>query len=189
MGFFLMPGDITVRYVHQFSVLIGLFIFLGGEACAAHPQGYGRVSMRGSIIETPCAIDTQSRDQTVDMGTTPTGVIARDGQGVARPFSIHLVNCHLAHLDAGATDWRYFQATFDGLNDNDRFGLSGNARGVALELTDSRGNVARPGEALLPGELNAGGSRLDYTLRLVGDGQVLRAGDFHTTLRFRLDYN
>ncbi|MEX3098855.1 fimbrial protein [Serratia ureilytica] len=145
--------------------------------------------MRGSIIETPCAIDTQSCDQTVDMTSTPTGMIARDGKGAGRTFSIRLVNCHLAHLEAGIMDWRYFRATFDGLNDNGLFSLNGNARGVALELTDSHGNIARPGEPLLPGELKNGNLRLDYTLRLVGNNQILRAGDFHTTLSFRLDYD
>ncbi|MEN4700026.1 fimbrial protein [Pantoea agglomerans] len=178
-----------MRQVHRFSVLACWFIFLGADAGAAHPQGYGRVSMRGSIIDTACAIDTQSRDQTVDMGATPTGVIARDGHGAARSFTIRLVNCRLAQPDERGAGWRDVRATFEGLNHNGLFGLNGNTRGVALELTDRHGNIARPGEPLPTGELSAGNQQLDYTLRLVGDRQVLRAGDFRTILRFRMEYN
>ncbi|HBV9912403.1 TPA: type 1 fimbrial protein [Klebsiella aerogenes] len=158
------------------------------QGALAQPQEHGRVSLRGSIIETPCAIDTQSRDQTVDMGATPVGVIARDGHGAARSFSIRLVNCHLERSDKGQADWRYFRATFDGPSENGQFGLHGGARGVSLQLADRDGNIASPGEPLPPGRLISGNQELDYTLRLVGDRQSLLAGDFHTILRFRMDY-
>lgn len=182
-----------MRNQYGFSVFLLLVAIFCEPSAQARPrdQGHGQVHVRGSVIETPCAIDTPSRDQTVDMGATPTTVITRDGQGAARPFSIRLVNCHLARLSSALPDWRYFRATFDGPDDSGLFGLDGDARGVALQVTDNQGRVARPGEPLQPGVfgLSADGvQQLDYSLRLVSNGELPRAGDFRTALRFRIDY-
>ncbi|VFS14982.1 fimbrial anchor (mannose-resistance fimbriae), MrfB protein [Enterobacter cancerogenus] len=173
--------------VHGLIILICIMSVLGSANSYGHPQGEGRVSMQGSIIETPCAIDTQSRDQSIDMGTTPVGVIARDGQGAARPFSIQLINCSLPR-GMQLPDWQSFQITFDGERRGGFFGVHGSAQGVALELVDANGNIAHPGEPLPTGALADGDLRLNYSLRLVGDRDVLQAGQFTSTLRFRMDY-
>lgn len=44
--------------------------------------GWGRVNMQGAVIETACAIDTESRDQTIDMSIAPLSQIIRDGKGL-----------------------------------------------------------------------------------------------------------
>lgn len=152
-------------------------------------QGHGQVILGGSIIETPCSIDTQSRDQSIDMNATPISVIARDGQGDTHTFSINLVNCDLAQLDANRPDWRFFRVSFDGAEDKGLFALGGNAHGVALKLTDEFGHIARPGVPLPSGNLISGSQKLNYNLRLVGNEQVLKTGDFRTVLRFKIDYN
>ena len=173
-----------------FSLPLVLLALLYSESgLAGSPdRGHGRVNVQGSVIETPCAIDTQSRDQTVDMGATPVSTIARDGHGASRAFSIRLIHCHLARLNAALPDWRYFRVMFDGPDDGGWFGLGGSARGVALQVEDARGNLARPGEPLPPGALSGASQQLDYTLRLVSNGQLPRAGNFRTALRFRIDY-
>ena len=172
--------------------------FRAGAACllalmaqplsAAQVREHGRVWLNGSITETPCAIDTRSRDQSVNMGATPTAAIARDGHGPSRRFSIRLVNCSLTRSAGALPDWRYFRTTFDGHGADSRFDLAGDARGVALQLADARGNIARPGVPLPPGQLAEGDQRLDYTLRLVSSSGALKAGDLRATLKFRMDY-
>lgn len=166
-----------------------LYIFLvpcyssqGGEG------GHGIVNLRGSIVDTPCAIDTTSRDQSIDMGATPVAVIARDGRSNTRPFSIRLVNCHLDKTPLAQSSWRYFQVTFDGHSRKGVFLLSGGAKGIGLEIADAAGNIARPGIPMMPGALSEGEQRLDYTMRLVSNEEPLRAGGFNSTLRFKMDY-
>ncbi|WP_414891526.1 fimbrial protein [Pseudomonas serboccidentalis] len=170
------------RYVSLSSLVL---FFLGGEALA---QGVGRVDMRGSIVETACAIDTLSRDQTIDMATMPLSQIIRDGSGVGRPFSVRLVNCVLPRLGSGLAVWRQFQATFDGRADSGFFGVDGNARGVALMIADSYGSIAVPGAPLPLAELVSGDKVLNYSMRLVGNNQALRSGDYYSTIRFKIDY-
>lgn len=183
-----VPNKRHFKDCYSLSIFVFLLLSFTHPINAIADQGHGRVNVQGSIVEVPCAIDTQSRDQSVDMGVTPTAVIARDGRGISRPFHIRLVNCHLARLDTGRPDWRFFRATFDGDNERDLFALAGTARGVALELVDSEGSIAHPGLPLPPGTLVEGEQQLNYTLRLVGNRKALDAGSFRTTLRFRMDY-
>ncbi|MEK9496415.1 fimbrial protein [Photorhabdus sp. P32] len=162
------------------------------EAETAAPQGtqgYGRVSMQGAIIDTACAIDAGSRDQTIELATIPVSRMIHDGQGPARPFSIHLINCVLTSAALGKPDWRHFQVTFDGVPDGHNFRLSGAAQGVALQITDIYGNQAYPGTPLPLRDLQAGQMTLNYAMRLVGNRQLLQAGQYRTTVRFRLDYH
>lgn len=162
--------------------------FLPATADAAN-QGNGRVSMQGSIIDTPCAIDVNSRDQTIDMSTLPLGQIIRDGHGPQRPFSILLVNCSLKPARPGAVDWSHFLVTFDGATTrNNLFDVKGAARGIGLKIADREGVVAVPGEPMPAGSLHTGSMKLDYTLSLMSNHEALRAGTYWTTIRFKLDY-
>ncbi|HBM7599608.1 TPA: hypothetical protein O8U57_004180 [Enterobacter asburiae] len=58
-------------------------------------QGHGIVNMQGSIIDTPCAIATVDREQSIEMMTTTVGEIIHNGRGNKNPFSLTLVNCNL----------------------------------------------------------------------------------------------
>ena len=157
-------------------------------AAIAH-QGQGMVNMQGSIVDVPCAIAVSSRDQAIDLAVLPVGQIMRDGQGPASPFSIQLVNCSLQQMRPGRADWTQFRVTFAGdVTDGALFGSTGQAEGMGIQITDVAGNVAQSGVPMPPGALVPGDTRLDYSLRLVGTHQILRAGAYRTTVRFKMDY-
>lgn len=168
-------------------------------ATAGAVQGWGRVNMAGSIVDTACAIEAGSLDQTIDMGVTPISQLIQqnaDGalhhHGPQRDFAIRLINCVLTSNDPNTPsrpDWQHYSVTFDGPTDGDAFGVDGDARGVALQIRDRWGNVARPGVALPRGGLLTGDQDLNFTLSLVGNRQGLRPGDFRSTLRFKMDYD
>lgn len=145
---------------------------------------YGRVSMQGSIINSPCAIATADSFQTIDMKVTTVGEIIDNGQGLIRPFSVTLVNCI---IDESTSYTAHFSTTFDGPSEDGVFSLSG-VQGVGLQIADSAGNIASPGVALPEGQLKIGTLRLDYTLRLVRTHSPLKAGIYSAVLRFKVDY-
>ncbi|OAH32771.1 fimbrial protein [Serratia marcescens] len=155
---------------------------------APAPQlaGWGRVNMQGAIIDTPCAIAVDSREQVIDMGTFPLADIVRDGEGRTRPFSIVLVDC--LQQRSGLHEWKQFQVTFDGDAEGALFGVQGEASGVALAIRDRAGRRALPGQAMVPMNIVPGDMRLDYTLSLVANHQALKSGHYTSAIRFRLDY-
>lgn len=144
--------------------------------------------MQGAVIETACAIDTDSRDQTIDISVMPLTKIIRDGQGLTLPFTIRLVNCVLNRVDDNLTQWQRFQVTFDGRVDNGLFGVDGQAEGIALQLTDRHGNIIMPGNPTPLPDVVVSDRELNYFLRLVSNQQKLRSGEYTSTIRFKMDY-
>ncbi|OQV35965.1 fimbrial protein [Serratia marcescens] len=151
-------------------------------------SGRGVVNVDGAIIDSACAISSGSREQTIDMDTVPIGDIIRDGHGTTKSFSVTLIHCELSRPHSNLPDWRHFQVTFDGDADGKLFGISGEAKGVALEIADSHGNKAAPGKPLPFGELRPGSMKLDYTMKLVSNSQVLKSGEYTSAVRFKMDY-
>lgn len=146
----------------------------------------GKVSMQGSIVDTACAIDTGSYEQSIDMGILPIGLLRQAGQGPLQPFSITLIGCHLIPWDG--EQWQTFSVTFEGDANGQWFTVSGPAKGVALQLHDAAGRIVYPGQATPKQDIQPGDYVLNYGLRLVSDKTPLRPGEYKTTIRFKLDY-
>ncbi|CAI1221114.1 TPA: fimbrial protein [Serratia fonticola] len=146
------------------------------------------LKVQGSIVETACAIDLGNRDQTIDMGSLSISHLLRDGQGAARPFTIRLVNCSLEKQQGNRPDWQYFRITFDGPHERGLFKVSGQAKGVGLEIRDQDNKLSVPGSAMSPQQLTAGTHDLIYRLRLIANQQPLAAGKYNSQLAFKLDY-
>lgn len=168
------------------SVFSCIFAWGGSPVAFAADEGHGRVNMQGAIIDTACAIAVESREQVIDMEVIPFADVLRDGHGRSKPFSIHLVNCLLER--PGKADWRQFQVTFDGEHDGEYFGVYGDAKGVALRITDEYGNHAQPGKSLPLRDLILGDHVLNYTLTLMPNQRALKAGAYFSSIRFKLDY-
>lgn len=171
-------------------IVITCLLMIAGSA-VAKDLGHGRVGMRGEILDAACGVDTASQDQTIDMLVQPLSEVIASGSGIPRPFRIRLVNCSLQRYSSNnlpVDDWKYFQVTFDGERSHGSFGVEGDAQGVALQIRDARGNIANPGQALPAGNINPGTMDLNYTMRLVGNGDNLSAGSYHSTIRYKLDY-
>ncbi|HDT2108502.1 TPA: type 1 fimbrial protein [Enterobacter roggenkampii] len=173
--------------LRHFVLLLSILYIFSTNASAAS-QGQGRVHVRGSIVETPCAIATESRFQNVDIGVTPDSMVARDGRSMPHLFYIRLVNCKLDRLKPGDPAWHYFQLTFNGKDDNGFFALNSGVNGIALQLEDSQGNIAHPNQPLPVSEITPGNMKLGYSLRLVGNHHAMQVGSFHSDLQFMMNY-
>lgn len=166
-----------------------LFITVPFFSLAENPSlGWGRVNMQGSIVDTACAIAVDSRDQTIYMDIVPVADIIRDGHGGKKNFTIELSNCELERSNHKFPDWKHFQVTFDGASQGDLFEIQGAASGVALQIRDVTGNVARPGKPLPLVNITPGSMTLNYTIKLVANNHALKAGEYFSSVRFKLDY-
>ena len=173
------------------KVITSVFSLLIVSGVYANDQGHGSVTINGEILDAACSVATESRDQTINMSSQPLSEIVSENHGLARPFAIHLENCTLARYSPNAlsvNDWKYFQITFDGIRKGNAFGVEGGTNGVSLEIKDKEGNVAVPGQALPSEDIMPGSMTINYTMRLVGNGEELEPGAYHSTIRYKLDY-
>lgn len=165
---------------------------MSGQMCSpaqANDLGHGRARMTGEIIETACAIETGSQYQDILMDTVPVSQIVRDGMGAEKNFGIRLSNCTLTPQDTYRPAWSVLEMTFDGATtDNNLFSVSGDAKGVGLQIKDSNGVIALPGHPLPTNEIHPGSLKLNYSLRLIGNRDALKPGSYHTIIRFKVDY-
>jgi type 1 fimbria pilin len=173
------------RTLHS-AILINLL--LCSPLALSTNQWRGEVTVSGRIITSACTIDTENVDQTITIATLPISYIINNGQSDWRAFNIKLVNCFLERFNPGNDKWRYFSVTFYGREDAGLFGVDGNAKGFALQISDSLGNIVTPGVPMVRNELELVAMQFNYGLRLVGNNPVMKAGSYYSTVHFQMDY-
>lgn len=164
----------------------GLGLFLVGLSC--YVSANSSLKIQGSIMETACAIDVGSRDQTIDMGSVPLSTIRQNGQSPSRIFRIRLINCALARQNSNKPNWQYFQVTFDGAHSRQLFKIDGQAKGIGLQIQRDDGEVVIPGRRLSRQKLSEGQRDLLFQLRLIANQETLLSGRYASYIRFKLDY-
>lgn len=155
-----------------------------------HVWWHGRASFKGEVIAPACTLAMEDTYQAIDMGITPVRDLQDSFSGPEKKFRLRLRNCELAGTGKRVYTASRVRVTFDGLQGEtpDRFSLTGQAEGINLQILDNQGYPARVGKVMPPLLLNGNEEGLDYTLRVVRNGQPLKAGDYYAALRFKVDY-
>lgn len=155
-----------------------------------HVWWHGRASFKGEVIAPACTLAMEDTYQAIDMGITPVRDLQDSFSGPEKRFRLRLRNCELAGTGKRVYTASRVRVTFDGLQGEtpDKFSLTGQAEGINLQILDNQGYPARVGKVMPPLLLNGNEEGLDYTLRVVRNGQPLKAGDYYAALRFKVDY-
>lgn len=150
----------------------------------------GRTSFKGQIIVPACALAMEDTYQSIDLGTVPVRILQNSFAGPEKKFRLRLRNCELAGIESRDYTVSHVKIIFDGVQGEtpDKFALIGQAEGINLQIFNNQGYPARVGKAMPPLLVNGKQDELDYTLRVVRNGQPLKAGNYYAVLRFRLDY-
>ncbi|NIG46414.1 type 1 fimbrial protein [Enterobacter sp. Acro-832] len=169
-----------------YRTLSVLLLLLPAVSGASH-QGQGRVTMTGQLLASACSIHTDDVWQEVDFGThgreTRNDAVFRGGL----PVTLRLVNCSLEKSDK----WQWVTVTFDGDRSaatEPSFAVRGEAKGIALQMQDTRGHTVHPGEPLPEVVLSPVGNRLDYRLNVVETKEPVQEGDWTAFIRFMVEY-
>ena len=94
----------------------------------------------------------------------------------------------MANADPEKSNRQHFAVSFDGAADGNNFAVYGDAEGIAMQIVDDKGNTTTPGVPSPEINIIPTDMKLNYALRLVGNGKVLRAGAYYSSVRFKLDY-
>lgn len=152
--------------------------------------GQGRASFKGAVIAPACTLAMEDTWQEVEMGNVPVRDLQNSFSGPEKRFRLRLHNCELASVGGRVYTTSRIRVTFDGVQGDspDKFLLTGQAKGINLQIRNSQGYSAQAGEAMPPLLLNGDEDSLNYTLYIVRNGQPLTAGDYYAALRFKVDY-
>lgn len=173
------------------KIMLAAALTFGAVSFAqAADQGHGKVTFTGSIIDAPCSISPESIDQTVELGQISNVALENSGQSTPRNFSIDLENCSFG---TPATKNKV-TVTFTGMESvagNGLLGITGNAKGASVAITDGTGEVIKLGTPTKEQVLQDGNNTLSFAAYMQGDGAsaTIVEGDFQAVADFTLAYN
>lgn len=173
------------------KTLLAAAVVIGMSPLAhAADQGHGKVTFSGSIIDSPCSINPDSVDQTVDMGQISNVALAHGGKSAVRNFAINLEGCSFG---SPATKNKV-AVTFTGKESTavvGLLGITGTAQGAGLALTADNGALIKLGEPTKPQTLQDGNNTLNFAAYLQGSSasNAIVPGDFTSVANFTLAYN
>lgn len=178
------------------KIVSGAVLFLGATTLMANAavkdQGHGTVTFTGSIIEAPCSITPETKDQTVPLGQVSNVALKNGGHSTPKNFYIKLENCELTSAEPGKNNT--VTVTFTGANSvdgADLLGITGTAKGAGIALTDGSGKLIKLGSPTSAQSLGNKNNTLSFAAYLQGssaDDAVIVPGEFQSVADFTLAY-
>jgi len=203
-GFY--PCNLRVFYMFRYIFFLCLFLqeFVFAASVSSFPPSgmtlpeywgeeqvwwHGRATFKGQVVVSSCSLAMEDAWQSVDMGSMPVRKLQNSSVGPEKMFRLQLRGCRVTGHKLSEPLPRVW-VTFDGIPGDtpDTFRLSGQAKGVGLQILDSQGYTARAGEVMSPQFVYGNENNLNFMLRVVRTGQPLYPGDYHSVLRFRVYY-
>lgn len=197
------------RYRRHMLAAAGILILLGSQLQSVamaesleHVDGeHGQLDVYGELVDSPCRLSMDSRDQTVDLGTLAAASLIQTGdRSMPLHFMLRLDNCLAAsgHIRDQRTD-----ATVVGINQPvvtlmftapadplapTLIKLNG-VSGIGLRITDSLHRDIRLGSLGAPQILSPGNNTLTWSLMAERTAGPLIPGPFRATADIRLSYD
>ncbi|HIF2548598.1 TPA: fimbrial protein [Salmonella enterica] len=156
-----------------------------GTQTPAAGGNHGVIHFKGEITDSPCSLDADSADQTVDLGQVSSSKLKDGGTSDATFFNIVLKDCDVDSV--GKT----VSATWSGIADASlptAWGISGEATGAGIVLHDNSEQTINVGDTVSLGEIAKGDNTIVMSAFLKGDGQTIVPGTFESAANFQLSY-
>ncbi|HDX4051643.1 TPA: type 1 fimbrial protein [Enterobacter soli] len=151
-------------------------------------QGSGQIQFSGKIIDAPCSINTgDENNQTVDLGEVSKTALENGQTSTPKTFTIKLEQC-----DVSTSSLTSVSAKFTGakdVNDPTMLGMTGDAKGAGIVLTDGAGAPINLGTESSPQTIQDGSNNMTFSAYLKSDGaSAVVPGTFTSTADFTLAY-
>lgn len=169
------------------ALLVAMSVVATGAQ--ADEQGSGKVTFTGSIIDAPCSITPESSDQTVSLGQVASHMLKDGGTSTPQRFTIDLENCFYGSNENALRN--SVAVTFSGTastQDATLLGLSGEASGAGIAITDESGKIIEMGKPSSLYNMVGANPSLGFTAYLKGASSTITTGDFESVANFVMDY-
>lgn len=175
-------------------------VSFGANAAVSIPQGQGEVSFKGTVVNAPCGIETQSAKQEIDFGQISKSFLQEGGETQPKDLNIKLVNCDITNFKknpagaGGAAKAGTVTLTFSGVgigNNHDMLQTVGGTN-TAIIVTDPNGKPVKFDGTTPTGvsTLVDGDNTIHFTALVKKDpsGNAVKEGVFSAVTNFNLTY-
>lgn len=174
------------KFILSISLAFGVVSFSQAATDPTADLGHGTVTFTGSIVEAPCSIDSETIDQTVNLGQVSNVSLDNKGASTPKSFEIRLEKCNVGDKGKSVT------AKFTGAEGSTAglLGITGTAKGASIAVMDGKGTLLELGKSTDAQKLQNGNNTLLFSAYLQGDGASggVVPGDFTSIANFTLDY-
>ncbi len=157
---------------------------------SAANKGVGTINFKGSVIDAPCGIASESADQTIDFGQISKAHLNNSGISKKQNLDIKLVNCEFG-TGAPATLKNNVKVTFSGVNTGGDFtslGLS--TTNAVVKMSGQDGKLVKfDGTTASATKLQNGDNTLRYQAWVQKGAAAVTEGEFAAVANFALAYN
>lgn len=158
-----------------------MFFILQSVSAIAETQ----LAFKGTLVADPCQVATDSEDQEINFAAIASKTFINNQRTLPKPFQIQLMDCDLSLGNS-------VSVTFEGerdLQQQDAFGVTGGAKGVAIVLEDKSGHIIKPGVATMPKSLQSDNTILEYQAFVQSRAFTeVEEGPFASIVTFSLQY-
>jgi major pilin subunit PapA len=167
-------------------------------------QGNGEIMFKGSVIKAPCGLapGMDGDNQNIDLGQISDAQLMNVGYSAPKAFQIKLIGCDFTPANPAKALQNKVNVRFDGMSTSDTdgyLGVSGDAKGVAINLLDAKNQQIKIGSTSSNYTLHSGDNTLQFSAQLVKlpnikkedgkDGNVaIVAGTYNAITNFALTY-
>ncbi len=166
-------------------------VSFGVNAAPNTPQGQGRVTFNGTVVDAPCSISQKSADQSIDFGQLSKSFLANDGQSKPMNLDIELVNCDITAFKNGNAKTGNVKLAFTGPTDSGHPSelATNGGTGTAIMIQAAGKNVLFDGTEGDANLLKDGDNVLHYTAIVKkANGGTVSEGAFSAVATFNLSY-
>lgn len=160
----------------------------------AAPQGQGKVTFNGTVVDAPCGIDAQSADQSIDFGQVSKVLLNNGGTSTPKSFDIKLTDCDITNYKAGNAGNKAgtVSLTFSGVQAGTDMLQTVGSTNTAILITDPHGKAVKFDGATATGvsSLVDGDNTIHFTALVKKDtsGNDVAEGAFSAVANFNLTY-
>lgn len=159
----------------------------------------GNVKFVGAILASPCSLQTDNLDQSVDLGMWSAALIKETGQGLApKTFKLQLNDClvgsysqqHILRNQHAVAD-HSFSITFNAApesNNKKFFESTGSAQGMAIRLSDREDRLIEPNQKINYLQTIEGQNELVFNAQAVSLHTPVVAGSMQSIVGVEINY-
>ncbi|HDY1347370.1 TPA: P fimbria major subunit PapA, partial [Escherichia coli] len=169
-------------------------VSFGVNAAPTIPQGQGKVTFNGTVVDAPCSISQKSADQSIDFGQLSKSFLEAGGTSKPMDLDIELVNCDITAFKQGqAAKNGKVQLSFTGpqvTGQAEELATNGGT-GTAIVVQAAGKNVSFDGTEGDANTLKDGDNVLHYTAivkKSSANNAQVTEGAFSAVATFNLSY-